>query len=191
MSDIILEEEVTELKEVVVREDKQHFDQKIDRLVINLEGSITSSGNTILEVLQKSPGVIVNRQNSSISMNGKSGVRVMINNKMMQLPLEAVIQMLDGMNATNVQKIELITAPSSEYDAEGNGGIIHIVTKTTADHGTSGSFGLMVGARWAENLGANFNVHHRNKRFAYFLDYSIVRNHNLHIAKTLQALPRQ
>ena len=112
VADIILEEEVTELNEVVVREDKQRFDQKIDRLVINLEGSITSSGNTILEVLQKSPGVIVNRQNNSISMNGRSGVRVMINNKMMQLPLEAVIQMLDGMNATNVQKIELITAPS-------------------------------------------------------------------------------
>ena len=64
-------------------------------------------------------------------MNGKSGVRVMINNKMMQLPMEAVIQMLDGMNASNVEKIELITAPPSEYDAEGNGGIIHIVTKTT------------------------------------------------------------
>ena len=184
VSDIILEDEVTELNEVVVREDKQRFDQKIDRLVINLEGSITSSGNTILEVLQKSPGVVVNRQNGSISINGRSGVRVMINDKMMQLPLEAVIQMLDGMNATNVQKIELITAPSSEFDAEGNGGIIHIVTKTTTDLGTTGSFGLMVGARWAENLGANFNLHHRNKRFGYFLDYSIVRNHNLHIAKT-------
>ena len=75
------------MNEVVVKEDKQRFDQKIDRLVINLEGSITASGNTILEVLQKSPGVIVNRQDNSIKMNGKSGVRVMINNKMIQLPI--------------------------------------------------------------------------------------------------------
>ncbi len=184
LPEIFLEEETTNLSEVVVRENRQLLEQKIDRLVINLEGSITSSGNTILEVLQKAPGVVVNRQNNTIAMNGKSGIRVMINNKMVQLPLDAVVQMLDGMNASNVEKIELITAPPSEYDAEGNAGIIHIVTKTGEDLGTNGSFGLMVGARWAENLGANFNIHHRNKRMAYFLDYSIVRNHNLHILES-------
>ena len=47
-----------------------------------------------------------------------------------------------------------------------------------------GSFGLVVGARWAETLGANFNLQHRNKKAAYFLDYSVLRNHNQHIAKT-------
>ena len=172
-----------ELNEVVVKEDKLRFDQKIDRLVINLEGSVTASGNTILEVLQKSPGVLVNRQDNSIRLNGKSGVRVMINNKIIQLPIDAVIQMLEGMTASNVEKIELMTAPPSEYDAEGNGGIIHIVTKSREDFGTNGSFGLVIGARWAETLGANFNVHHRNKKIAYFLDYSVLRNHNLHIAK--------
>ena len=67
--DIVLEEVTIELNEVVVKEDKQRFDQKIDRLVINLEASITASGNTILEVLQKSPGVIVNRQDNSIRLN--------------------------------------------------------------------------------------------------------------------------
>ena len=182
--EITLQEEATELDEIVVKDHRQLFDQRIDRLVINLQGSVTSSGNSILEVLQKSPGVVVNRQNNSIMMNGKSGIRVMINNKVMQLPLDAVIQMLDGMNAANVDMIELITAPPAEYDAEGTGGIIHIVTKAGEDLGTSGSFGLMVGARWAENLGANFNIQHRNKKMAYFIDYSVVRNHNLHILKT-------
>ena len=180
--DIVLMEATLELNEVVVKEDKQRFDQKIDRLVINLEASITASGNTILEVLQKSPGVIVNRQDNSIKLNGKSGVRIMINNKIIQLPIDAVIPMLEGMNASNVEKIELITAPPSEYDAEGNGGIIHIVTKSTDDFGTNGSFGLVIGARWAETLGSNFNVQHRNKKAAYFLDYSVLRNHNQHIA---------
>ncbi len=182
--DIVLVEATMELNEVVVKGEKQRFDQKIDRLVINLEGSITASGNTILEVLQKSPGVIVNRQDNSIRLNGKSGVRIMINNKIIQLPIDAVMPMLEGMNASNVEKIELITAPPSEYDAEGNGGIIHIVTKSRDDFGTHGSFGLVVGARWAETLGANFNLQHRNKKAAYFLDYSVLRNHNQHIAKT-------
>jgi outer membrane receptor for ferrienterochelin and colicin len=184
LPEMFLEEEATKLNEVIVRENRQLLEQKIDRLEINLEGSITSAGNTILEVLQKSPGVVVNRQNNTIAMNGKSGIRVMINNKMVQLPLDAVVQMLDGMNASNVDKIELITSPPSEYDAEGNAGIIHIITKTGEELGTNGSFGLMVGARWAENVGANFNVHHRTKRMSYFLDYSIVRNHNLHILES-------
>ena len=82
-----------------------------------------------------------------------------------------------------LKKLNLLRLPPSEYDAEGNGGIIHIVTKSRDDFGTNGSFGLIVGARWAENLGANFNLHHRNKKVAYFLDYSVLRNHNLHIAK--------
>ena len=102
--DIVLEEGTIELNEVVVKEDKQRFDQKIDRLVINLEASITASGNTILEVLQKSPGVIVNRQDNSIRLNGKSGVQVMINNKIIQLPIDAVIPMLEGMSASNIEK---------------------------------------------------------------------------------------
>jgi hypothetical protein len=183
LPNITLEEVSTKLEEVIVKADKQLFDQQIDRLVINLESSVTLSGNTILEVLQKSPGVVVNKQNNSITMNGKSGVQIMINGKAMQLSLDVIVQMLDGMNASNIDKIELITAPPAKYDAEGNAGIIHIVTKKDADLGTNGSIGLTLGARWAETLGGNFNLNHRNKNLAFFLDYSILRNHNLHIMK--------
>ncbi|HTE33497.1 MAG TPA: outer membrane beta-barrel family protein [Chryseolinea sp.] len=180
---IQLNESVTALQAVIISAEKQLFDQQIDRLVINVGSSVTSWGNTILEVIQKSPGVVVNRQTNSISMNGKSGVRVMMNDKIVQLPLDVVVQMLDGMSASNVEKIELITAPPAKYDAEGNAGIIHIVTKGQEDVGTNGSFGLTAGARWAENLAGNFNLNHRNRSIAYFLDYSILRNHNLHIMK--------
>jgi hypothetical protein len=180
LPDIILEESATELSEVVVNAEKPLFEQQIDRLVVNVQSSITLSGNTILEVLQKSPGVMVNRQNNSISMSGKVGVRVMINDKLMQLQPDVVVQMLDGMNASNVERIELITTPSARYDAEGSAGIIHIVTKENTDLGTSCLFTLIAGAHWAETLGGSFNLSHRSKKFAAFLDYSVVRNHNLH-----------
>jgi Outer membrane protein beta-barrel family/Carboxypeptidase regulatory-like domain len=183
LPDIILAEEVTGLNEVVVRAKRPLYEQKIDRLVVNVQDDITSSGNTVLDVLQKSPGVVVNKQNNTISMNGKSGVRVMINDKVMQLPLDVVLQMLDGMSASNVEKIELITTPPAKYDAEGNAGIIRIVLKGGTDFGTNGSFGLMAGYRWAETLGANFNLNHRDKNFAFFLDYSFTRDHNQHILK--------
>jgi Outer membrane protein beta-barrel family/CarboxypepD_reg-like domain len=180
LPDIILEEETTVLGEVVVKADKVLFEQQIDRLVINVQSSVTSSGNTILEILQKSPGVVVNKQNNTVSMNGKSGVKIMINGKLMQLPLDAVIQMLDGMSSSNVEKIELIATPPAQYDAEGNAGIIHIVTKENKDLGTNGSLGLTIGAHWAETLGGSYNLSHRAKKFAYSLDYSVLRNHNLH-----------
>ena len=183
LPDIILEEADTKLSEVVVKAKKPLFEQKIDRLVVNVQSSITSSGNTILEVLQKSPGVVVDKPNNSITMNGKTGVRVMINDKLMQVPLDVVVQMLDGMSASNVEKIELITTPPAKYDAEGNAGIIHIVMKGNAGFGTKGSFGLTLGYRWAETLGGNFNLNHRNEKFAYFIDYTILRNHNQHIFK--------
>ncbi|MEP7232880.1 MAG: TonB-dependent receptor [Ginsengibacter sp.] len=183
LPDIILEKSAVNLNEVIVKAKKPLFEQQIDRLVINVQSSITSSGNSILEVLQKSPGVVVNRQNNTIAMNGKDGVRIMINGKMMQLPLDVVVQMLEGMNAANVEKIELITVPPAKYDAEGNAGIISIVMKGSVDFGTNGSFGLTAGFRWAEALGGNFSLSHRDKKFSYFLDYSIVRNHNLHISK--------
>ncbi|MEP7110155.1 MAG: TonB-dependent receptor [Ferruginibacter sp.] len=180
---ITLEKATTNLNEVIVKAKKPLFEQQTDRLVVNVQSSITSSGNSILELLQKSPGVVVNRQNNTISMNGKDGVRIMINGKMMQVPLDVTVQMLDGMNAANVEKIELITVPPAKYDAEGNAGIINIAMKGNVDFGTSGSFSLTAGYRWAEGLGGNFNLSHRDKRFSYFLDYSFARNHNLHISK--------
>ncbi len=181
LPEIVMDEIPTLLRAVAVQGGKQLFDQKVDRLIINTGSNITSAGNTILEVLQKSPGVAVNRQNNSISMNGKSGVRVMINDRMMELPTEVVVQMLDGMTASNVERIELITNPPAHYDAQGNAGIIRIVTKEDRDLGTNIAFGLTLGSKWAETLGGNLNLNHRAKRFAYFVDYSFLRNHNLHL----------
>ena len=181
LPDIILERLVTELNGVVIKAKKPLIEQQIDRLVVNVQSSATSSGNTVLDILQKTPGVVINRQNNTIAMNGKAGVRIMMNEKLLQLPLDVVFQMLEGMSASNIEKIELITAPPAKYDAEGNAGIIHIVMKGSADLGTNGSFGLTLGYKWAENLGINFNLNHRNARFAYFIDYSGTRDHNLHL----------
>ena len=178
--DLLLTEETTELGEVIIRAEKPMFEQQVDRLIINVQSSVTSSGNSVLEVLQKSPGVLVNRQNNSIGVNGKTGVRIMINGKAMQLPAEVVVQMLDGMSAANIDRIEIITAPSSKYDAEGNAGIIHIITKENTDYGTNGAIGLNAGYKWAETFGGNFNINHRNERLALYADYSFMRTHNLH-----------
>ncbi|MGC4022317.1 MAG: carboxypeptidase-like regulatory domain-containing protein [Cyclobacteriaceae bacterium] len=99
LGSLTLEEETTQLNEVVVKADKPLFEQHLDRLVMNVESRISFSGNTVLEILQKSPGIIVDQQNNTINMNGKSGVRIMINEKIVQLPLTVVVQMLSGMSS--------------------------------------------------------------------------------------------
>ena len=90
--------------------------------MINLEDDPGTTGSTILDVLERTPGVIVDRQNESINMLGKGGVNVMINGKITYMPSSALVQYLNGINAENVKSIELITTPPSKYDAEGNAG---------------------------------------------------------------------
>ena len=90
---IQLSEEVLELQQVSVQSRRPLLEQKIDRLVVNVKNSITSAGSTALDVLERSPGVIVNRQANSISMSGKEGVMVMINGKINYMPVTALVQM--------------------------------------------------------------------------------------------------
>jgi hypothetical protein len=70
-------------------------------MVVNVANSITAAGSTALEVLERSPGIIVDHQNNTLSMNGKDGVVVMINGKINHMPLTAVVQMLSSMTADN------------------------------------------------------------------------------------------
>ena len=150
----------TQLKNVTITAKRPLFEQKTDRTVINVKNSITSAGGTALEVLEKSPGVTVNRQNNSISMNGKAGVTVMINGKINYMPMDVLVQLLASTPANNIEKIELITTPPSKYDASGNGGIINIVLINNPYAGFSGSY--FIGAGYGQlrpvgNTGINFN----------------------------------
>ncbi|MDZ7757516.1 outer membrane beta-barrel family protein [Rhodohalobacter sp.] len=170
---ITLQVSLEEMDEVDVTARRPLFEQEIDRLVVNVQRSITSSGSSVLQVLEKSPGVQVNRQSNTLSMSGKTGVRVMINDKFVQLPIDAVVQMLDGMSAANIEQIELITTPPARYDAEGDAGIIHIKMKEFTALGTTGTVGGNLGYNQAETLGGSLNISRRGNKLALYLDYSI------------------
>jgi outer membrane receptor protein involved in Fe transport len=172
-----LTESKTELATVTVAAKKPLLEQKIDRLIINVQGNITAAGSTVLDVLERSPGVIVDRQNNSISLSGKNGVVVMINGKINHMPLDAVIQMLAGMSAGNIDKIELITTPPASLDAEGNAGYINIVLKENNQYGTNGSYSLSMGYGNREMPQANISMNHRQGKFNIYGDYSFSRVH--------------
>ena len=167
--------ENTQLSEVKVAAKKPLLEQKIDRLVINVSNSITSAGNTALEVLERSPGVVVDHQNNLITMNGKNGVVLMINGKISHMPLAAAVQMLAGMSAGNIEKIELITTPPANFDAEGNAGYINVVLKENNNYGTNGSYtaSLGYGKGWVQ--AASININHRKGKINLYGDLSFSR----------------
>jgi outer membrane receptor protein involved in Fe transport len=165
-----------DMKEVVVVAKKPLYELKADRMVINVKSSITSTGLSILDVLERSPGVLVNRQNNSIALLGKNGVGIMINGKVSNMPANAIFQMLSGMNSANIEKIELITTPPSNLDAEGNAGYINIVMSKIPYEGTNGSITLGMG--WRDKLlyngSADFN--HRKGKINLYGNYSYNRD---------------
>ena len=163
------------LANVTVTANRPLYEQKIDRLTINVENSITAAGNTALQILERSPGVVVNRQNNTIAMLGKEGVKIMINGKLSYLPASAVLQMLDGMNAGSIDQIELITTPPANFDAEGNAGYINIIFKQNDNLGTNGSFYVTpgYGKGWVTMAGVNFN--HRSSKMNLYGDFSYSR----------------
>ncbi|HEX7904327.1 MAG TPA: outer membrane beta-barrel family protein [Chitinophagaceae bacterium] len=165
-----------ELSVVTLVSRKPLFEQKIDRMVINVKNSITSAGGTALEVLEKSPGVIVNKQSNSIGLNGKEGVVIMINGKISRIPADAVLQMLSGMNASNIDRIELITTPPANFDAEGNAGFINIVLVNNPNKGFNGSYSLTMGYGKGYTPAGAVNFNYRNKKVNLFGDYSFTWN---------------
>ena len=161
-----------ELDEVVVTGRKAMFELKQDRVVMNVSAAPALSGNTALQVLQKAPGVIVNRQNSSISMNAKGEVLIMINNKIQRVPKEVLLAKLEGMQAENVDRIELIHQPSARYDASGAAGIIHIVLKQNDHQGTSGNAALTLGYGQREKVGVSLSFNARKRLLNWYGDYT-------------------
>lgn len=161
-----------ELKQVTVTGKKPLFEQKTDRLVINVRSSVTSAGATALDVLERSPGVVVDRQNNGISMGGKDGVVIMINGRENRMPISAIVQMLSGMNAGNIERIELITTPPASFSAEGNAGIINIVLTKNDNDGTNGSFTGTIGAGKNKIASAALNFNHRKGKVNLYGDYS-------------------
>jgi Carboxypeptidase regulatory-like domain len=170
VGEIVARENVSELGEVIVVGEKPMFEQKIDRTIISVQSNISRAGGTALDILQRSPGVTVDKMNYAISLSGKQGVRIMINGRISRLPMAAVVQMLEGMNAENIERIELITTPPSKYEAEGDAGMINIVMKKMEDIGTNGSLSIFTGYGRTAKYGGTLNVNHRTKKLNVFGD---------------------
>nr|MBP8212741.1 carboxypeptidase-like regulatory domain-containing protein [Saprospiraceae bacterium] len=127
LESILMVESAQTIDEIQVSARKTMYERKVDRLVINVQSSALTAGSSALDIIERSPGMTVNRQGGIISMAGRDGVVVMINGKRQYIQEDALIGLLAGINANNIAKLEIITTPPASFDAEGNAGFINIV----------------------------------------------------------------
>lgn len=172
---LTLPEAAQTLNEVKITARKPLIEVLPDRMVFNVEGSINAAGNTALELLQKSPGVIVD-QNDNIVLQGRNGVMVYIDGKPSPLSMKDLATYLRSLPSEQIEAIEIITQPSAKYDAAGNAGIINIRLKKSADRknfGTNGtvSLGAAQGMFFPKWTGA-LTLNHRTSRANWFGTYS-------------------
>lgn len=166
-----------QLGAVTVTAQRELIEVQPDKTVFNVEGSINAKGNTALELLRKSPGVIVDN-NENLLIQGKSGVLVYIDGKRTPLSGEDLSAYLNNLQSDQVDAIEVITNPSAKYDAEGNAGIINIRLVKDKNLGSNGSVNL--GFRYGLNpkYNGSLNLNHRTNFMNVFGSYSLYTGEN-------------
>ncbi len=175
-SSIILEEEVTELDGVVITARKRLVERTNEGSVINVKESVLTKGSNVLQVLERSPGVIPDRRNNSFSLNGKEGTLVMINGKTQRIPVADLMIMLNSMSADNLEKIELLTNPSARHDVDGNAGIINIVLSKNETLGFRSAVTLSGGYGEGPKQTTSFSMNYGSDKSLIYGSYSFSYN---------------
>lgn len=168
---IALQKSTETLKEVVIKKQKPMVQVLADKTVFNVENTINATGTSGFELLRKAPGVVIDN-NDNLIVEGKSGVLIYIDGKQSFLSGADLSNYLKTIQATDIEAIEIITQPSSKYDAAGNAGIINIKLKKNKNFGTNGSVssGYNVG-RFGTSLNS-LSFNNRNKKNNFYGNYS-------------------
>ena len=144
-----------------------------DRYVMDVEDQPVTVGKNGEEMLRQAPGVFV--QHDKITINGKGGVKVYINDREIQnMTEEQLLAYLRSLRAEDMSKIEVIPNSGAEFSADSQSGIIRIYTKKNRDNGTMGAVGLSSNLGWSDiSFSPNFNISHHNNRITFNLDGSL------------------
>ncbi len=162
---------VHQLNQVVVSSKKPLYEIKIDRTVVNVDASPSNVGANVIEVLEKAPGVNVDKD-GNISLKGKNAVLVMIDGRPSYLSPADLFNYLKSLPATSIDQIELMTNPPAKYDASGNAGVINIKTKKTKTMGFNGTYNSSVGQGVYNRNSNSLNMNYRKNKINIFSNMS-------------------
>ena len=158
-------------KEVTITSKRSLVRMEDGKTVVDVENSIGTVGQTIVDVLRKSPGVSVD-QDGKIQIKGKGGVQVMVDDKVMYLSEEQLGNLLKSIPADLIKEIEIITSPSAKYDASGNAGIINIRLKKGAYEGLNGSVNASYGTGIYHKANTGVNITYKKKKLSLNTGYN-------------------
>lgn len=169
------------LNEVVIEGRAPAMQIGIDRKIFNVGESLVSAGGTATDVLANVPTLQVD-QDGSVSLRGSSSVKILIDGRESALAGNDVTSLLQSLPANSIEKVEVITNPSSKYDAEGQTGIINIVLKKNIRTGLNGSINTSAGSY--DNYMAGITLNYRDRKFNYFGSYNFNKRNMLGSGKT-------
>jgi len=167
-----------QMSSVTVTAAKPIVEVKADKTILNVEGTINSVGSDALELLRKSPGVMVDKD-ENLSVNGKNGVQVYIDGRPTPLSGQDLSNYLKSIQSTSIESIEIITNPSAKYEAAGNAGIINIRLKKNKSLGTNGSVNAGVNIGHYPKYNGGISLNHRNKNMNIFGNYAFNKGKNI------------
>lgn len=174
---IVFEPTINTMEQVVYRYQRPLVEMKPDGLVFNVDSTINAIGQNGLELMRKSPGVVVDKD-ENITMNGKNGVRVYIDGKLSPLTGTELSEFLKTIQSSNIDVIEIISSPSAKYDAVGNAGVINIKLKKNKMVGTNGTVNLGYAIQRFGKYNGGVTLNHRQDKFNIYGSYNINNSKN-------------
>jgi ferric enterobactin receptor len=166
---LTLKSTARKLEEVEVRGERSAMELSLDKRVFNVGKDLANAGGTAVDILNNVPSIAVDVE-GNVSLRGSNSVRILIDGKPSGLVGIRGGNGLQNLQASAIERIEIITNPSARYEAEGMGGVLNIILKKDQRQGFNGSFDLIAGH--PTNLGAAANVNYRRKNLNFFLNYT-------------------
>ncbi|AZB08196.1 TonB-dependent receptor [Chryseobacterium sp. G0162] len=161
---------IKSIEGVTITKTKPMIERQDGKMIMNVENSIVSTGNSAFEVLEKAPGISIDN-NDNISLRGKGNLLIQIDGKNTPMTGSDLANYLKGIPSSTIDKIEFITNPSSKYDAAGSS-IINIKLKKEQRKGTNGSISTSLGMGKYVKNNNSLSINHRNKKINIFANYS-------------------
>ncbi len=166
------------LNEFTVQTKVNKIEFEPGKIIMNLENSTLTAGNNALDMLRRMPGVFVDND-GNISIKGKSGVNVYIDGRPTYLSGSQLKNFLKTLMANNISKIEVITQPGANYDAEGNAGIINITLIKKMALGFNGNLeGWYIQGIYPKG-GGSFSFNYGKGKWNIFGSYSYTHWHGI------------
>jgi hypothetical protein len=175
---IQLAEENNALDEITVSAKKDLIQNTPIGKVINIQSSLMTKGSNALQVLERLPGVIADRRNNQFSLNGQNGVTILFNGRRVPMSMDELMNLLETTVADNIEKIELITSPTAQYDADGGAGAINIIFKKNENEGTRLNLSATAGYGYREKALTSVGLSHGFSKANLNVSYSFGHNHD-------------